>query len=239
MERVLASRLLWLACLMMMGCVKVPGRPGPEPEVPRPDSIMNFATLYDTNCQACHGAKGMNGPSYPIANPEYQAIVDDQRLSEVITHGEPGTMMPAFADSAGGTLTDKQVAALVHGMRTAWQKPGALSGANPPPYKATLKANVAHGQQVYTTYCASCHGAPGQGDKSKAGSVTDASFLSLVSEQAIRTILIAGRPDIGQPDWRSDLPGHPMSDQELTDVVGWLFSQRPGSSSAMAQGGSQ
>ena len=75
--------------------------------------------------------------------------------------------------------------------------------------------------------------------KSKAGSITDPAFLALVSDQVLRTVVIAGRPDIGQPDWRSDLPGHPMSDQEVTDVVGWLSSQRPGAQQNKAGGGSQ
>jgi cytochrome c oxidase cbb3-type subunit 3/ubiquinol-cytochrome c reductase cytochrome c subunit len=29
------------------------------------------------------------------------------------------------------------------------------------------------------------------------------------------------------PDWRNDVAGQPMSDQEITDVVAWLSSQRP------------
>jgi cytochrome c oxidase cbb3-type subunit 3/ubiquinol-cytochrome c reductase cytochrome c subunit len=63
--------------------------------------------------------------------------------------------------------------------------------------------------------------------------------LSLVSDQVLRTVVIAGRPDIGQPDWRSDVPGHPMSDQEVTDVVGWLSSQRPGAQQNKAGGGAR
>jgi cytochrome c oxidase cbb3-type subunit III len=235
--RFLTSSLVWAFCVAMMGC-QAPGRPGPEPEVPRPDSILNFTTLYNANCSACHGANGMNGPSYPLANPEYQAIIDEQRLRQVITHGEPGTAMPAFADSAGGTLTDQQVEALVHGIRAAWYKPDALNGTTPPSYQATRQADTARGQQVYNSDCASCHGAAGQEGKSKAGSITDPAFLSLISDQALRTIVIAGRPDIGQPDWRS-VPGSPLTDQDVTDVVGWLGSQRPGSTSNVARGGSQ
>ena len=116
-------------------------------------------------------------------------------------------------------------------MRSAWFKAGTADGA--PPYKAVKTADLTHGQEVYTTYCATCHG-PAGSTKSKAGSITDPSFLTLVSDQALRTIVIAGRPDIGQPDWRNDVSGRPMSDQEVTDVVGWLSSQRP-----KAKGGSQ
>ena len=179
----------------------------------------------------------MNGPSYPLANPEYQALVDEQVLHQVVANGEPGTHMPAFAISAGGSLTDQQIDALVHGMRGAWSKPGTLEGANPPPYKATATPDNARGEQVYATYCASCHGVAGQQGKSKAGSITEPAFLSLISDQVLRTVVIAGRPDIGQPDWRNAMPGHPMSDQQVTDVVGWLSSQRPGAPQKMAGGG--
>ena len=128
-----------------------------------------------------------------------------------------------------------------HSTRPArsWFKAGTLDGANAPPYKAVKPADAAHGQQAYTTYCASCHGAAGASGKSKAGSITQPEFLALVSDQVLRTVVIAGRPDIGQPDWRNDLPGHPMSDQEVTDVVGWLSSQRPGAQQNKTAGGGQ
>lgn len=214
----MARLLMLICCATVLGCGQLPGHPKPGPEVPRPDAVIDFPTLYSQNCSACHGDKGMNGPSYPLANPKYQALVDEQILHQVVTSGEPGTHMPAFAISAGGSLTDQQVDAVVKGMRAAW-KPETLDGA--PPYHGTKPANAEHGQQVYATYCATCHG-----EKSKAGSITDRAFLALVSDQVLRTVIIAGRPDIGQPDWRNDLPGHPMSDQEVTDVVGWLASQR-------------
>jgi cytochrome c oxidase cbb3-type subunit 3/ubiquinol-cytochrome c reductase cytochrome c subunit len=227
------------SCMTVLGCGTLPGKPKPGPEVPRPDSVVDFATLYRENCSGCHGTEGMNGPSYPLANPEYQALVDEQVLHQVVANGLPGTLMPAFSIRAGGSLTDEQVNALVHGMRTAWYKAGAAGGPNPQPYKAAQPADAAHGRQVYATYCASCHGVAGQAGKSKAGSITEPAFLSLVSDQVLRTVVIAGRPDIGQPDWRNTLPGHPMSDQEVTDVVGWLSSLKPGAQQTKTAGGAQ
>ena len=55
----------------------------------------------------------------------------------------------------------------------------------------------------------------------------DGSYLALVSDQNLRTIVIAGRPELGSPDWRMNVPGRPMSAQEMTDVVAWIASQRP------------
>jgi cytochrome c oxidase cbb3-type subunit 3/ubiquinol-cytochrome c reductase cytochrome c subunit len=50
--------------------------------------------------------------------------------------------------------------------------------------------------------------------------------LALVSDQGLRTIVITGRPELGAPDWRGNVPGKPMSDQEITDVVAWAASRR-------------
>jgi len=48
----------------------------------------------------------------------------------------------------------------------------------------------------------------------------------LVSDQALRSIVVAGRPDIGHPDWRNDKPGSPLSAQNVTDIVTYLGSLR-------------
>ena len=84
-----ARFLLLVACLAVLGCGPLPGRPRPGPEVLRPDQVVDFAQLYRENCSACHGAQGMNGPSYPLANPEYQAIIHEPQLHQVIANGEP------------------------------------------------------------------------------------------------------------------------------------------------------
>jgi cytochrome c oxidase cbb3-type subunit 3/ubiquinol-cytochrome c reductase cytochrome c subunit len=156
----------------------------------------------------------------------YEALVDDATLHEVIANGEAGTLMPGFGQSVGGSLTDAQVDALVHGMRAKWAKGDVLAGENAPPYKATQGGDAERGQQVYVTACSRCHGATAQ-QPGKGGSILDGSFLALVNAQMIRTTLIAGRPDVGQPDWREDVPGHPLTDGDIHDVTAWLLSQRP------------
>ena len=60
-----------------------------------------------------------------------------------------------------------------------------------------------------------------------AGSILDGSFLALINEQTVRTTIVAGRPDIGEPDWRNHIPGRAMTDDEITNVSAWLIAQRP------------
>jgi cytochrome c oxidase cbb3-type subunit 3/ubiquinol-cytochrome c reductase cytochrome c subunit len=231
--RRLYGGILVLCSFALFGCDHYSGKPVAGAEAARPEEVKDFSRLYAQNCSACHGADGQHGPAIALANPEYQAIVDDNTLRSAITSGEPGTLMPAFAQSAGGMLTEEQVNILVSGMRSHWFKAGSLNGVDAPPYKSGKQGDAAHGQQVFTTYCASCHSTgvqqkmqPTQAAKTKSSSITDGSYLALISDQSLRAIIIAGRPDLGHPDWRSALPGHPMSDQDVTDVVAWIASQR-------------
>jgi len=113
-------------------------------------------------------------------------------------------------------------------MTATWGRPDAVKDVTLPPYQAEVKSSEADGVRgaaVYTAACARCHGPDGRGGP-KAGSVVDAAFLSLVSDQSLRTTVIAGRPDLGKPDWRNDIPGQPLTPQEITDVVAWLVRQR-------------
>lgn len=205
--------------LAIAGCSRFPGEPKPGIEVPRPESVTSFNTLYKQNCAGCHGDQGQSGVSFNLANPVYQAWADDASIKNIITNGEPGTQMSAFAQSAGGFLTDAQVDVLVKGMRSKWGEPDALNGQTPPPYETKLQGDAARGQQVYQTACARCH-------QKASENITNPTYLALVSDRMLRTLIVAGRPDIGQPDWRGDVSGRALTDQEVTDLVAWLASKR-------------
>ena len=217
---------LSLASISLQGCSSSPGRPRPDSQVVPPSKVLDFDLLYAQNCAGCHGANGAGGASIALNNPLYLALADDATIRRVTASGVAGTMMPAFAESAGGTLTDEQIAAIVRGIREHWSKPGLLGAVNPPPYSSPLSGDPSRGSGVYATYCLSCHGPSGRGGP-KASSIVQGSFLALISDQELRTVVIVGRPDLGAPDWRADVPGKPMSAQQVSDVVAWLSAQRP------------
>ncbi len=136
-SRPILISLLSAASLALIGCSDPRGKPGPEPEVPRPDQVLDFATLYKQNCVACHGNSHEPGAAIFLANPVYLAVAGEDNLKAVITNGVPGKLMPPFARSAGGMLTDQQVDILAKGLISTWGKPGVLDSLNPPTYKAT------------------------------------------------------------------------------------------------------
>jgi cytochrome c oxidase cbb3-type subunit III len=214
-----------LAAFAFWGCAHAPGRPSAGDTPPVPSEILDFDTLYEQNCSGCHGSQGKGGAAIPLGDPLYLAIADDAVVRRATADGISGTAMPAFAESAGGMLTDKQIDAIVRGIRERWAQPDILRGVNPPPYASSQSSDPSRGAVAYAEYCSTCHGAGGRGGQ-RASSIVDGSFLALLNDQELRTIVIVGRPDLGAPDWRDDVPGKPMSAQDVSDVVAWLTSKR-------------
>jgi len=207
------------------GCANAPGRPTASDMPVVPSEITDFSVLYGQNCAGCHGDNGKGGAAIALADPVYLAIADNAVVRHATADGISGTSMPAFAESAGGMLTDKQIEVIVGGIRERWAQPDALRGANPPPYSSSAPGDASRGSVAYAEYCSACHGAGGRGGQ-KASSIVDGSFLALLHDQELRTIVITGRPELGAPDWRGNVPGKPMSPQDISDVVAWLASQR-------------
>jgi len=219
------SVLAIVPLVLLLACSSPPGKPQKGSEPVAPNRVVDFGTLYVQNCAGCHGTDGRGGASIALANPVYLAIADENAVHNVVANGVRGTSMPAFAQSAGGLLTDEQINIITSGIFSRWGRKGILDGANPPSYAAKTIGDAARGEIAFRTYCASCHGPEGHGG-SKGSAISNDSFLALVSDQGLRTMVITGRPDLRAPDWRGNVPGKPMSDQEITDVVAWLASRR-------------
>jgi mono/diheme cytochrome c family protein len=208
------------AMLMLVACGN-----SPEQYV-LPDNVMNFAALYKDNCAGCHGQNGRYGAARPLNDRLYLALIGKDRLRNVIAEGVPGTTMPPFAQEQGGTLTNQQITTLADQMERKWAGPQEFNTDAMPPYAAPL-GNASAGAVAFRQYCANCHGANGTGVAGRrGGSAVDPAYLHLVSDQYLRTTVIAGRPDEAIPNWRTYVPGHAMNPQEVSDVVAWLAAHR-------------
>ena len=237
------AKLWLLTCaisLTIAGCHSAPGKPGPDPETPRPEQVLDFAMLYKQNCSACHGENGKNGAAIALNNPVYLAAAGSANIQRITADGVPGTAMPPFAKSSGGTLTDQQIHALTNGMIQAWSNPAALKGCTLPAYASTTPGNPTHGELAFSDYCAQCHGANGTGGVSSSsqparssapsalkaasvhtGSLVDPSYLALTSDQGLRSIILAGQYDENPHDWREYVcppTGLTFYDHQLSNV---------------------
>ena len=220
------------ATLLIVGlsasCDRLPGKPNEAARWKRPTEVVDFNHLYAENCSGCHGADGRLGAARPLNDSLYLALVNDENLRQVIAQGVPRTTMPAFEQRQGGNLTDEQIKVLVQGIRSRWARSEQFKTVTLPYYgagKDSAPGDAIRGLVAYKTYCAQCHDAAGLGHP-KGGAIVDPNYLALVSDQSLRTTVIAGRSDLGKPDWRDNVPGRPMSPQEISDVVAWIASHR-------------
>jgi cytochrome c oxidase cbb3-type subunit 3 len=206
---------LWLLAAL---AIYLPGCGDRPEQYVVPDQVTAFTALYETNCAGCHGRDGRLGAARPLNDPAFLAVISKQTLRNVITNGVPQTAMPAFAQNAGGTLTEEQITILVDQIQARWSRPGLFAEVIPPSYSAD-SGDAKRGEAIFQKDCAGCHREKGMG-----GSLVDPAFLALVSDQSLRTTVIAGRSDRGMPDWRNH--SHVMTSEDISDVVAWMSSHR-------------
>lgn len=227
--------------MIAAGC-NPPGKPNPANRPELPGQVLGFEQLFATNCAGCHGANGLLGPAPPLNDQLFVEIVSEAELLRVIRDGRTGTPMPPFAHENGGSLTDAQVKVLAEGIKSHWksEKPPE---ATPPPYVIAKNEglqlspiNFERGAQVYERACAGCHGPNGTGGErngSMGGAINDPAFLALISDQALRRIIITGRPDLGMPTY-AEQDGRPsdyapLTSAEIDDLVALLTDWRANS----------
>jgi mono/diheme cytochrome c family protein len=224
------------------GC-DLPGRPNPSDRWTAPQLEKSFDVLYRRNCAGCHGADGKLGPAPPLNDKLFLALVPDDELKRVVSLGRAGTLMPPFAADKGGQLTAEQVLAIAQGIKHRW---GSAESAPPqtPPYRVERQepdraGARAAGLKVFERACACCHGKDGQGGKyagkpdgNPVGAINVSELLALTSEQALRRLIITGRPDLGMPNC-NDGDGRPegfkpLNSGEVNELVALLASWKAG-----------
>jgi mono/diheme cytochrome c family protein/rhodanese-related sulfurtransferase len=170
------------------------------------------AALYEQYCQPCHGVDltgyvADNAPS--LVSPTFRATADDAFLRAAIERGRAGTAMGGYGRQFGGPLAPVEVDALIGYLRGD-TKPIPLA-----PRPST--GNVAQGERVYRTYCATCHGTPVQ--RGKAVHLANSMFLETATDAFLRVAIEQGRPGTPMEAW-----GTKLAPREIEDVVAYIRS---------------
>jgi len=220
-------RLLFAMFLMVSGTLALAAPRGDE--------------LYAAHCAACHGDTGAGGVGVPLSFPSFLDSVDDDFLRKTIRYGRPGRVMPAFR-----ILSNAQVDAIVRYIRGWSDKPAPVFSDKP------VAGNAKHGKQLFSSYCAACHGADGEGGKGTgvtfsrkrdlpiiAPALNNSGFLAAASDGMILHTLEYGRENTPM---RSFLV-QGLTEQDLDDLVSYVRSfangkapfDTPASSTAVAK----
>jgi cytochrome c oxidase cbb3-type subunit 3 len=260
-HRTASPAVACVVLMVVCGCDRLGKPTEADRPVPQRD-VLEFTALYKTNCAGCHGADGNMGPAPPLRDDLFRAIIPENELARVVTSGRAGTSMPAFAAENGGSLTPNQIQVLVceikgipykvvkddsgdsltvrivrdpAGASPKWG-PVQAAAKNTPPYLAPEPTSIPTSEKceqirktVFARACGDCHGDRGT---ASGTAINDPAFLALISDQALRRLIVTGRPDLGMPnyavsDGRSD-DFKPLTSAEVGELVELLSFWRQG-----------
>ncbi len=232
-------------------------------------SIERAIETYTTNCMGCHGTTGL-GAVVPDSNPPRVAPTlnradlrpqdpDEYRqrydfVYKTLQRGRPGTPMPAWGRTDGGTLLDEQLHELtlmitkgdkhIEGEESVWDVVAVearekIAHGSPEPVAPDLAlaenctGDCAAGQNLWKgkAACIGCHLIGGVGGQtgpnlSQIGSVAGTRQPGVSAEEYIRTSIRspAGYLVPGYPNVMPAYPESTLTEQELNQLVSYYLS---------------
>ncbi len=147
------------------------------------------AEIYAGTCSGCHGARGEGLVGSALSNPHFLRHASDGYLAATITLGRENTPMTSLAAGQQGIveLDDEEVANVVAFLRT-WEH-------EPPPKvpfeQFASEADQLSGKELFTGFCAGCHGANGR--DSWAPALNNPEFLAAASDGFLKATIARGR----------------------------------------------
>jgi mono/diheme cytochrome c family protein len=90
--------------------------------------------------------------------------------------------------------------------------------------KFDLKASMAKGKDVYTTYCQSCHMEQGEGIEDVYPPIAKSDYLMADKKRAIQQILYGatGPMKVNGKNYNGEMTGFDLKDEEVSDLVNYI-----------------
>jgi cytochrome c oxidase cbb3-type subunit 3 len=148
------------------------------------DALLIGKRLFSTYCTTCHGSDAGGARGFPnLRDNDWLTSNDLENIKKIIINGRLG-IMPAWGEIIG----NDNVIKVTEYVRS-------LSGQN-----VDLET-VSQGKEIYSQYCAACHGVDGKGNKVLgAPNLTDDIWLYSGSKKRIQDVIANGL--------QSEMPPH-------------------------------
>jgi cytochrome c oxidase cbb3-type subunit III len=218
------------------GCHGKDGKLGPAPPLNDPLFRAIVPTTALENVLR-NGRPGTPMPPFahgnggPLTAPQIQVLIYEiQGVRYRIDDNHDALPLPGGRVGVGAEIIPDE-----KGIVPRWGAVGLAPAGIPPYLLPETSGNAEHGAELFSRACAGCHGTNGEG-MAKGGKqvnkINDAVFLSLISNQALRRIIITGRPDLKMPNY-SQQTGRPddfqpLTSSEIADLGALLSSWREG-----------
>lgn len=202
-----------------------------------PQLVAAKALFHSLGCRGCHKVNGVGGDDGPDLTHEGErdpGLVDYSRVSGEHTWANwlsahfrdpaavvAGSKMPDFA------LDDAQIDSLVFYMLSLrrtdvpeayWPRDRAAA------VRMGQREFATDGATLFTTFCAACHGADGQGVRypgtAPFPAIGNADFLAVASDRFLRETILGGRAGRRMPAWGEGTGG--LRPAEIDAIAAWL-----------------
>ncbi len=191
---------------------------GPASASPQVNStVAAGARAFEHYCQLCHakdatGYAADNAPS--LVTKTFLESASDELIAAGIRMGRPGTAMAAYGKNRGGPLEEQEITAIVAFLRSKGPQ------SQPLPASPAPGGDAARGAAVFEKNCTSCHGTIST--RGNSVHLHNPELLAAASPAFLRYAILHGRAPTPMPAFQGKL-----SEQEVTDVVTWLWSFKP------------
>lgn len=90
--------------------------------------------------------------------------------------------------------------------------------------KFDLKASMAKGKEVYTTYCMSCHMEAGEGIDDVYPPLAKSDYLMADKARSIKQVLYgaSGSMKVNGKTYNAEMTGFDLTDQEVSDLLNYI-----------------
>lgn len=186
----------------------------------------NGGELYVEYCAVCHGVDGQGRVGASLQN--FPGIDAGAALEQTISDGILGSVMPAWAESNGGPLTEQQIDDIVAYIQASFagtEPVEPLPIYNPPaiPPLPDVQGDPAQGAVVYESNCVMCHGENGRG---YFGAPLAKNWASNQPAVFIRDVVSTGIQGTTMPAWAAE-NGGPLTEQQIENVSAYVLTLSP------------
>jgi mono/diheme cytochrome c family protein len=170
---------------------------------------------FQTNCAPCHqpDGEGKIGLAPSIRNRDFLALASDEFIRKTILEGRPGTAMIGRVDL-------KPVVPDIIAFLRDYPVAIPLNVTVDPAVKFHGDSDL--GSTTYTTYCASCHGAKGEGYMAGGSGPGIAGFLKVASDDFIYQTVKHGRIGTAMKPFIGAAGVANLEDKDIHDIIAFL-----------------
>ena len=222
------SNRVWLLPFVLLASISLVGVASAQEGDGDPE---RGGDLYVENCAVCHGEDGQGRIGATLR--AFSGIDVDAALTQTISQGIDGTVMPAWSENEGGPLSDQDIEDIVAYIDSSFQGTEPIQPAptyDPPDIEPLpdVSGDPSQGAAVYQANCVMCHGPEGRG---RFGAPLAKSWPGNQPDVYVHEVVSDGIDGSTMPAWSQE-QGGPLTSQDIDNVTAYVLSLEPSQPSA-------